>query len=472
MVEQAMKIGVMKTRILNSRRLRAVSLIAAAAVVVIAIGFARGWFSPTGSSVAVQSQATAEKHDDHGHDHAHPDHQEANSLELSEQARKNIGLELVTVELQPFEKTISVPGIVVERPGRTTIDVTAPMTGVITRIAAVQGEAVKSGELLFEMRLTHEELVQAQGDLLRTAEGLEVTQREIDRIEDLVKSGALAGKTLIDLNYEKQKAEASLRAQSQTLVLHGLSQEQVDEILKTRKLLQKLSVSAPVDEGSKASESEPSSLQVQELKVDQGQHVTAGDVLCVLADHRELFIEGKAFEQDVEQVSMALSKGWVVSAVVESKSSRPEVIPDLKLLYLANKVDPDSRAFRFYVTLPNRVLQDNQSTDGRRFLTWEFKPGQRMQVRVPVERWTDRIVLPIEAVATDGGESYVFQANGDHFDRRPVHVEYRDQFWAVIANDSSLYPGDVVAKTGAFQLQTALKNKAGGAIDPHAGHNH
>jgi multidrug efflux pump subunit AcrA (membrane-fusion protein) len=308
--------------------------------------------------------------------------------------------------------------------------------------------------------------------LLRTAEGLEVTQREIDRIEDLVKSGALAGKTLIDLNYEKQKAEASLRAQSQTLVLHGLSQEQVDEILKTRKLLQKLSVSAPVDEGSKASESEPSSLQVQELKVDQGQHVTAGDVLCVLADHRELFIEGKAFEQDVEQVSMALSKGWVVSAVVESKSSRPEVIPDLKLLYLANKVDPDSRAFRFYVTLPNRVLQDNQSTDGRRFLTWEFKPGQRMQVRVPVERWTDRIVLPIEAVATDGGESYVFQANGDHFDRRPVHVEYRDQFWAVIANDSSLYPGDVVAKTGAFQLQTALKNKAGGAIDPHAGHNH
>jgi multidrug efflux pump subunit AcrA (membrane-fusion protein) len=213
-------------------------------------------------------------------------------------------------------------------------------------------------------------------------------------------------------------------------------------------------------------------LQVQDLKVDQGQHVTAGDTLCVLADHNELFIEGKAFEQDVEAVSMAVSKGWAVSAVVESKASQPQVIPDLKLLYLANKVDPDSRAFRFYVTLPNRVLQENESTDGRRFLTWEFKPGQRMQVRVPVERWTDRIVLPIDAVATEGGESYVFQANGDHFDRRPVHVEYRDQFWAVIANDSSLYPGDVVAKTGAFQLQTALKNKAGGAIDPHAGHNH
>ena len=58
----------------------------------------------------------------------------------------------------------------------------------------------------------------------------------------------LAGKTLIDLNYEKQKAEALLRAQCQTLVLHGLSQEQVDDILKARKLLQKLSVYAPEDE--------------------------------------------------------------------------------------------------------------------------------------------------------------------------------------------------------------------------------
>ena len=462
----------MKTGILNSRHLRAVSLLAATAVVLVAIGFGRGWFSSTDSSVAVSPQTSGDQHDDHGHDQGHPGHQEANSLELSDQARKNIGLQLVTVELQQFEKSISVPGIVVERPGRTTIDVTAPMTGVITRIGAVQGEAVKGNQLLFEMRLTHEELVQAQGDLLRTAEGLEVTQREIDRIEELVKSGALAGKTMIELNYEKQKAEAVLRAQSQTLVLHGLSQEQVDEILKTRKLLQKLSVFSPEDEGLTESDSTPRILQVQELKVDQGQHVTAGDVLCVLADHRELFIEGKAFEQDIEAVSTAASKDLKVSAVVESTSARPEVIPDLKLLYLANKVDPETRAFRFYVTLPNRVLRENETSDGRRFLNWEFKPGQRMQVRVPVERWTDRIVLPIEAVATDGGESYVFQANGDHFDRRPVHVEYRDQFWAVIANDSSLYPGDVVAKTGAFQLQTALKNKSGGAIDPHAGHNH
>lgn len=407
------------------------------------------------------------------HNHDHPGHEEGDSLELSEQARSNIGLELATVELKPFDKSITVPGIITERPGRTTVEVTAPMTGVITKIAAVQGEAVNPAQRLAEMRLTHEELVQAQGDLLRTAESLDVTKREIARIEDLARDGAIAGKTLIDLNYEKQKAEAILKAQGQTLVLHGLTEEQVAEILKTRKLLAKLSVSVPEQAHSDSGDPTARKLQVQELRVEQGQHVTAGDVLFVLADHRELFIEGKAFEQDVQAIGKAVADDRKVSAVIESKSPQPEnVIEGLSILYMANKVDPDSRAFRFYVTLPNRVLRDKKTADGHSFLDWEFKPGQRVQVRIPTEVWKDRIVVPIEAVAHEGNESFVFQANGDHFDRRAVHVEYRDQLWAVIANDGSIFPGDIIAKSGAFQLQTAMKNKAGGAIDPHAGHNH
>lgn len=429
--------------------------------------------SPASESTAAKHQAESNGNPGHDHDHSHPGHQESSSLELSEQARNNIGLQLVTVELKPFEKTITVPGMITERPGRTTFEVTAPMTGVVTRLAAVQGEAVQPGQVLADMRLTHEELVQAQGDLLRTAESLDVNKREIGRIENLARDGAIPGKTLIDLNYEKQKAEAILRAQSQTLILHGLTEEQVADIVQTRKLLPRLSVSVPELPAGESADPVTRTLQVQELRVEQGQHVIAGDVLFILADHRELFIEGRSFEQDVPAVSKAVAEDWKVSAIIESKAARPEdIVSDLSVLYMANKVDPDSRSFRFYVTLPNRVLREKKASDGRLFLDWEFRPGQRVQVRIPVEQWKDRIVLPIEAVASEGTESFVFQANGDHFDRRPVHVEYRDQVWAVIANDGSLFPGDVVAKSGAFQLQTAMKNKSGGAIDPHAGHSH
>jgi multidrug efflux pump subunit AcrA (membrane-fusion protein) len=95
-----------------------------------------------------------------------------------------------------------------------------------------------------------------------------------------------------------------------------------------------------------------------------------------------------------------------------------------------------------------------------------------MQLRVPVEELPERIVLPTEAVAQDGLENYVFRVNGDHFDRQPVKVDYRDPQWVVVANDGSLFPGEKIALSAAQQLQLALKNKSGGAIDPHAGHNH
>jgi hypothetical protein len=95
-----------------------------------------------------------------------------------------------------------------------------------------------------------------------------------------------------------------------------------------------------------------------------------------------------------------------------------------------------------------------------------------VELRVPVERWENRIVLPVDAVAKDGVETYVFQANGQRFDRRPVHVEHRDRLWAVIANDGSLFAGERVAVSGAEQLQLALKNAQQGGVDPHAGHQH
>jgi len=211
--------------------------------------------------------------------------------------------------------------------------------------------------------------------------------------------------------------------------------------------------------------------QVQSLKVAQGQHVNAGDTLATLADHAELFIEGEAFERDVTEVSRAAEIASLVSAVLEAEGGKPEVVSNLRVLYLAARVNPDTRTLDFYATLPNEKQRDAKF-DGHRFVAWRFRPGQRVQLQIPVETLLDRIVLPADALAQDGAETYVFTPNGDHLDRRSVHVEYRDPQWAVIANDGSLFPGDLVAISGAQQLQLALKNKAGGGIDPHAGHNH
>lgn len=445
-----------------------------------------------------EGEAKEDEHD-HAHEHGKPTtydhpHDEAAAVKLSESAQKNIGLKTATVKLGPFERTMSVPGVVVERPGRSIVEVTAPMTGVVTQVYPIQGEAVRPGQPLFEVRLTHEDLLQAQTEFLRTVEELRVIAHEVQRIESATNDGIIAGKTLLERKYEQQKQEASLRAQRQALLLHGLSKAQVDAIESTRLLLQSLTIQAPScctagyrpAKGNAPAIATPSAkrsddkkvppeclLQVHRLKAVQGKYVVAGDTLCTLMDNSILYIEGIGFEQDIGTVNRVAAARRPVSALLGSKASGDEeLVRGLRILYLDDNVDRETRSFHFFVTLPNHIQRQDETPDGHRFVYWQFKPGQRTQIRIPVEQWTDRIVLPVEAVVQEGAESYVFEFNDGHFDRRAVHVEYRDQDSVVIANDGALTPGKTVVVAGAYQMYLAMKNKAGGGPDPHAGHNH
>ena len=467
--------NLMKHSTLNGRRW----LVAVAAVgVVAAAAWATSgrWLSLTSRGASASKSTDEHAGHDHeaGHDedaHDHAAHSEGTSIELSDKALKNIGYRPITVELGAFERTVTIPAIVVEQPGRTQVHITAPLTGVITEIYAVAGEAVEPGSPMFDIRLTHEELVTAQKEYLHTAESLDVVNREIGRLESLGK-GVIAGKRILEQEYEKQKLGASLRAGEQALLLHGLNEQQVQEILKTRKLLTSLTIRAPDHSDAGDGPHGEHVFHVQSLPVSPGQQVDAGNELCLLADHCELFVEGRAFEDDAARLRQAVREGWNVTATLLVGERETETVEGLKLLYLSDHIDPESRAFRFYLRLPNEIVLDQQPSPGRRFIEWRFKPGQRMELRVPVEEWKDRIVLPVDAVVEEGAEIFVYRQNGDHFDRTPIHVEYRDRDYVVVANDGAVFPGDIVAGKGAYQIHLALKNKAGGGIDPHAGHQH
>lgn len=467
----------------------------------------RQQWMPAVNNVANQSKSeseghqhgAAQGHSEEGHQgHEHAGHEESSSLELSPQARKNIGLtkgKVSPVKLQSFTRTLTIPAIVVERPGRTRVKVVAPMTGIVTNVNVIAGEAVQPGRELFKIRLTHEDLVQAQTAFLKTLGELDVEKKEITRIKDITDRGVIAGKVLLEREYAKEKLEAILKAQREALLLHGFSEGQVDQIRDSRRLIKEHQVYAPQlhDQSGEVqlpnmaiqriSAPAPGSQDyrntykksmfiVQSLDINKGDFVQAGDTLCVLADYSELYIKGQAFEQEADELTRCLENKWPVQAIQEINDKEKELIKDLKIDYLDNQIETDARVFSVFVDLPNSVEHENVRSDGERFITWRFKPGQRMQLRVPVETWQKQIVLPVEAVATEGAENFVFQENGDHFDRRPVHVLYKDQLWAVIQNDGAIFPGDKVALTGAHQMQMALKNKAGGAPDPHAGHNH
>jgi multidrug efflux pump subunit AcrA (membrane-fusion protein) len=349
------------------------------------------------------------------------------------------------------------------------------MTGVVASVHVVQGEAVAPGTLLFKVRLTHEDLVQAQVMFLKTLGELDVEDREISRLTSLDTSGVIAGKRLLERQYSKQKLKAVFNANRESLLLHGLSAEQIDSIIRDRRLLRELEVLAPAlpshapiiglkyicpmlckpsqitpgrcsvcemelvpenstgtaSESGKQKKENPHLFMVQKINLNPGSMVRTGDPMAVLADFDELYVEGRAFEHDAEEITHASKMqsagepGWDITAVLENNGQGMKTIDGLKVVYIDNEIESDSRAQRFFVKLPNHIVQDSQTAEGHRFLTWRFKPGQRLQLRVPIEQWSDRIVLPVDAVAREGAETFVFLENGDHFDRRPVHVEHQ-----------------------------------------------
>ena len=469
--------------------------------------------SPLESHNPGSSSGGEDPHAHEGHDHGHD---EGRSLALSAQAQGNIGLTpeyLQPVKLETFQRAITVPGIVVGRPGRTRLEISTPMAGVITHVHAVQGEAVDPGTLLFELRITAEELVSTQTNLLRTVGELDVENREIARLAKATESGAISQKTLLERQYAKEKLEVLMNAQREALRLHGLSERQIDDISKNHKLLRDLQIVAPgrdshgaeelklsstaatpvslaiepvrhpADEGAAAVEGAGNDtahslddskvpLILQEVLVHKGETVAAGATLGALADYSELYIEGRAFEQDLEVLSQSAQRNWKITAVFEGAANSVRRIENLDLVYSASEIDAEARSLSFFVRLPNEVAREVPSPNGQRFLDWKYRPGQRLQLLVPVEEWEHQIVLPVEAIAREGAESFVFQQNGDHFDRVSVRVAYRDSAHVVVANDGSIFPGDVIALRGAHQMQMALKNKSGGGVDPHAGHNH
>ena len=456
------------------------------------------WWTSLSTKVdqIVGKSATAKEdhaHDEHGHDeHAHAGHEEhaphaeVESLELSAQAMKNLGLTaefLKPITTSTYYRTISVPALIVERPGRTVVQVSTPMTGVVTQVSAVPGSAVEPGAPLFQIRLTHEELVASQSEFVRALGELDVEERELKRLQAGVDSGVIPPRSVLEHQYAKEKLEALLGAQREAFRLHGLSERQVSQIEKERRLLSELSVTVPENKQIQnelrlsgnafyrpvvLNQNPAAPLIIESMDVQHGQSIEQGGKLCSLADYSRLYFEGRAFEQDADAISKATANNWKAQALFADGIT----LNNLPISFIASEIDENARTLKFFVDLENEIIRDQKDDEGNRFVSWKYKPGQRLQLMIPVEEWKDQIVVPVDAVAQEGAESFVFQQNGEHFDRIPVHVIHKDQSSVVLANDGALFPGDVIALRNAHQMQMAVRNKAGGAIDPHAGHNH
>lgn len=404
---------------------------------------------------------------DTDHDHAHDHAAGEQMVTLSPQARRNLGLTSKPLQLTSGWRTIAIPGTITERPGISDRGVTSPVVGVVTAIHAYPGDTVRPGERLFTLRLLSEYVQTSQAALFKATRETELETEKRERLEKI--GAALPGVRLIEIDQQLRRLQATIESSRQDLLSRGLSPEQIEqaaagsfvstvEILAPPPLPQASAEPAVPDDPS-------ASYEVQQLEVDLGNQVQAGQLLATLANHRLLYAVGHAFKGEAAALEEATREGWPVELeFAEDDPAGWEPLPEsFRIRHIANTIDPASRTFDFFVPLTNQSRSYQQG--GEAFVVWRFRPGQRVRLHVPIERLTDVFVVPAEAVVREGAEAFVFRDEGEHLDRLPVQLLHADRLRAFLADDGSLEAGWNIAQSAAASLNRVLASQSGGDAD-------
>lgn len=429
--------------------------------------FTRQHWLPSPSAPAAEATAAA------------PPDDGVDVLRMSPQARNNLGLIVRPAKPQTYWRTIQIPGAVVDRPGRSDRGVTSPAVGVVSQVHAFPGDTVRPGQRLFAVRLFSEYLQNTQKQLFSSTKETELLHEQLGRLRPLVEKGAIAETKVIELENQLRRQAVIIKAHRQDLLTRGLYPEQVDSVARGEFVAQVDVVAPPIskdpdrlvtihqaawqtglDQQDDASERHDIAWEVQELHAELGQQVQAGQLLATLANHSALYIEGHAFKRESPWLEQAAQHSWPlrIDFAEDNPDHWPALEQSFQIRYLSNAIDTESRTFNFYIPLTNqsRSYRKNDET----FVVWRFRPGQRLRLHVPVEEMKDVLVLPAGAVVREGPESWVFQQNGNLFNRLSVHVLHEDRTQVVISNDGSVTPGLYLARNAAATLNRVLKAQA------------
>ena len=390
---------------------------------------------------------------------------QAKVLELSPQARQNLKLVSRPAKLSNYWRAVIVPGEITDRPGLSDRGVTSPAVGVVTQVHAFAGDTVRPGDRLFTLRLVSEYIHNTQSELFKVTRDIELETEKRQRLAQ-IGEGAIPQVRIIEVDQQLRRLQAASESYRQDLLTRGLSLDQIAEVA-AGKFVATVDVVAPpplalppsVTAVASPAAANASGIvyEVQELKVDLGTQVQAGQLLGVLSNHGLLYIVGHAFKREASSLERAAREHWPIRVefAEDDAASWPALDQTFEIRHLSNTVDLTSRTFDFFVPLTNQSR--SYTKDGKTFVVWRYRPGQRVRLHVPVEELKEAIVLPAAAVVREGPEAYVFRQNGDLFDRRPVRVLHEDRLNIVIANDGSVAPGWYLAQGSAASLNRVLK---------------
>jgi len=300
-----------------------------------------------------------------------------------------------------------------------TANITARVDGELQRVAFVEGQMVKRGQLLAQIdpRPNQAAFDQAVATEAKDAAQLESARADMERYVKLAPQNLASQQTL-----DTQKA----------LVAQLQAQIKVDRAIidNARTQLAYTSIVSPIDGRTGI------------RKVDPGNNVHATDTngIVVVTQMQPISIVFTLPEDQLLSINKALAAG-AVRVTALSRDDKTELDTGT-LTLIDNEIDPNTATMRLKAVFPNQ-----QNT------LW---PGQFVNVRVLVQQQENVLTLPSAAVqhGPDGLFTYVVKADST-VEVRPLKIG-EDSEGVVVVTDG-LSAGERVVTSNQYRLQPGAR---------------
>ena len=337
------------------------------------------------------------------------------AIKISPERQQLIGVKFATVEQAGGSRVIRAVGSVTFDETRVA-HVHTRIEGWIDKVLVdFTGDVVKAGQPM--LTIYSPEMLASQQELLLAA-----------RARDLMKGNPLASAA--------EHGESLFLAAERRLQLWDLSDDQIQQVLRTGQPIRSITVHAP--KGG----------FVTEKNAFPNQKVTPDSDLYTITDLSRVWIMADVFESDITLIKL----GAPAYVVFPNRTTLPIAA---KVDYIQPQVDPVTR------TLKVRLDANNPGT--------RMKPGMFVNVEFGVAAGA-ALTIPADAVLDTGSRQTVFVDLGDGY-LEPRQVVVGDHFGGRVAITSGLSAGERVVSSGTFLVdsESQLKAAASGMGKPQSG---
>ena len=251
-------------------------------------------------------------------------------------------------------------------------------------------------------------------------------------------SEALEG--VLQLEETLRNANITLNKTRQKLQVSGLTLDAIDKIIQTGQPSAMFYVTAPA------------SGQITQEHVTVGTTVEKSDILFSILDTDIVWVQGAVHEDTLARVE---NKWQIGSEVRISVAAYPETIFTGKISGISDVVEPEEQVVHFWADIEN---PDHQ-----------LKPGMFADQTIVLDKGTDVLSVPLDAVLEEGGSRFVFVEDGAVYTKHEIVVGAKDDQYIEVRD--GVLPGDRVVVQGIHQLMSALAAPSE-VDDAHHGHNH